>query len=164
MITRQLGLITASVLAAAFLAACSSSTTSEPAGAGTTTSVSAKATATTSASVKATGTNAALCTSAANLKTSLHDLKNVNVRQNGTSAVSAQLTKIEQQLQTLKADAHGQYSAQIDSLSTALSGLKASLSAAGSQPNSTTLAAVGSSVAAVYTAGTALVTAVSSTC
>jgi hypothetical protein len=141
-------------MAAVFLAACSSSTTSEPAGAG----------ATTTATAKATGTNAAICTSVANLKASLQDLKNVNVKENGTSAVSAQLTKIEQQLQTLKADAHGQYSAQIDSLSTALSGLKASLSAAGSQPNGTTLAAVAASVASVVTTGSDLVTAVSSTC
>jgi len=34
-------------------------------------------------------------------------LKNVNVRQNGISAVSDQLSKIQQELSTLKTDAKG---------------------------------------------------------
>ncbi len=80
------------MIAAALLTACSS-TTSKP----------------------------AVCTDAANLKTSVQDLKNVNVRENGVSAISDQLSKIEQQLSVLKTDAKGQYSAQIDDLSKALS-------------------------------------------
>jgi hypothetical protein len=39
----------------------------------------------------------------------------------GISAVSDQLSKIQQELSTLKTDAKGQYSTQIDDLSTALS-------------------------------------------
>ena len=65
-----------------------------------------------------TSSKPAVCTDAANLKTSVQDLKNVNVRQNGISAVSDQLSKIKQEFSTLKTDAKGQYSTQIDDLST----------------------------------------------
>ena len=134
-------------MAATFLAACSSGTTSN------------------GASTAASGTaQPAICKSASDLKASLQDLKNVNVKENGTSAVSAQLTKIQQELQTLKNDAHGQYATQIDALSTALSGLSASLRAAGSHLDSTTVTAVASSVASVASAGTNLVTIVPNTC
>ena len=43
----------------------------------------------------------------------------MNVRENGVSAVSDQLSKIQQQFSTLKTDAKGQYSTQIDDLSKA---------------------------------------------
>jgi outer membrane biogenesis lipoprotein LolB len=72
----------------------------------------------------------AVCTDAANLETSVQDLKNVNVRENGVSVVSDQLSKIEQRFNTLKTDAKGQYSTQIDAMSKALCGLSSSVSAA----------------------------------
>lgn len=144
---QRLGLATACVMSAAFLAACSSSTTTN--GASATASGSAQP---------------AVCKTANDLKASLQDLKNVNVKENGTSAVSAQLTKIRQELQTLKTDAHGQYATQLDALSAAVSGLSASLSAAGSHLNSTTVTALASSIASVVSAGTSLVTTASNTC
>lgn len=144
---QRLGLATACVMSAAFLAACSSSTT------------------TSDASATASGSaQPAVCKTASDLKSSLLDLKNVNVKENGTSAVSAQLTKIQQELQTLKTDAHGQYAAQLDALSAAVSGLSASLSAAGSHLNSATVTALAASIASVVSAGTSLVTTVSNTC
>ena len=106
----------------------------------------------------------AVCTDAANLKTSVQDLKNMNVKENGISAVSDQLSKIEQQFTTLKADAKGQYSTQISAMSTALSGLSTSITAAKSDANTTTISAVASSAHTVVTAGNNLVTAVSNTC
>jgi len=133
--TRCSGLAAACVIAAALLTACSS-TSSKP----------------------------AVCTAAANLKTSVQDLKNVNVRQNGISAVSDQLSKIEQELGTLKTDAKGQYSTQIDDLSTALSSLTSSVNAARAHVNTGTLSAVASGVGSVVSAGNNLVTAVSNTC
>jgi len=134
-------------MSAALLAACSSSTTSS------------------GASGSASGSaQPAVCKTVNDLKASLADLKNVDIKQNGTSAVSAQLTKIQQELQALKTDAHGQYATQIDALMTALSGLSASLSAAGSHLNTSTVTALASSVATVVSAGTNLVTAVSNTC
>jgi uncharacterized phage infection (PIP) family protein YhgE len=146
---QRLGLAIACVMSAAFLAACSSSAT--------TTANNASATAGGSA-------RPAVCQTANDLKASLQDLKNVNVKENGTSAVSAQLTKIQQELQTLKTDAHGQYATQLDALSAAASGLSASLSAAGSHLNGTTVTALASSIASVVSAGTSLVTTVSNTC
>jgi len=123
------------VLAAALLTACSS-TTSKP----------------------------AVCADVANLKTSVQDLKNVNVRENGVSAVTDQLSKIEQQFNTLKTDAKGQYSTQIDDMSKALSGLSSSVTAAKGNVNATTLTAVATAAKSVVTAGNNLVTAVSNTC
>ena len=141
-------------MAVAFLAACSSSTTGNGAGASASGSVK---------SASGSG-QPAVCKTANDLKASLQDLKNVNVKENGTSAVSAQLTKVKQELQTLRTDAHGQYATQVDALSTALSGLSTSLSAAGSHLNSTTVTALASSIASVASAGTNLVTTVSNTC
>lgn len=140
-------------MAVAFLAACNSSSTT------TSTATSNGAGGAASASAKP-----AVCATVNDLKASLADLKNVNIRQNGTSAVSDQLTKIQQELQKLKTDAHGQYATQIDALTTALSGLSASISAAGSHLDTTTLTALASSVASVVSAGTNLVTTVSNTC
>jgi hypothetical protein len=135
MATRCGGIVAACVMAAALLTACSSSS-SKP----------------------------AVCTDVANLKTSVQDLKNVNVRENGVSAVSDQLSKIEQQFNTLKTDAKGQYSTQIDDMSKALSGLSSSVNAAKGNVNGTTLSAVASAAGSVVTAGNNLVTAVSNTC
>ena len=106
----------------------------------------------------------AVCADAANLKTSVQDLKNVNVRENGVSAVTDQLSKIEQQFNTLKTDAKGQYSTQIDDMSKALSGLSSSVTAAKGNVNATTLTAVATAAKSVVTAGNNLVTAVSNTC
>jgi Spy/CpxP family protein refolding chaperone len=145
------GLTAACVLSAALLAACSASTTAN--GASSTAGGSASGSA-----------KPAVCATADDLKASLADLGNVNIKQNGTSAVSAQLTKIQQKLQKLKTDAHGQYATQIDALTTALSSLSTNLSAAGSNLNTTTLTALASSIGSVVSAGTSLVTAVSNTC
>ena len=73
---------------------------------------------------------AAVCKSADNLKASIKGLKDINITANGTSAVSAQFTKIKQDFNTLKADAKGQYSPQVNALSGALDKLGSSLDAA----------------------------------
>jgi capsule polysaccharide export protein KpsE/RkpR len=92
------------------------------------------------------------------------DLKNTNVRANGISAISDQANKIKQQLSMLKSAAAGQYSPQINAMSTALSGLGTSLDAAKSNLNGGTLTAVASSAGTVVTAGNNLVTTVSHSC
>jgi hypothetical protein len=143
MARRVSGLAVACVMAGAFLTACSSSTSSSA----------------------SDGTSKpAVCTDVAHLKTSVQDLKNVNVRANGASAVSDQLSKIEQQFNTLKTDAKGQYSTQIDALSEALSGLSSGVNAAKGNVNGATLSAVAAAAGSVVSAGNNLVTAVSNTC
>lgn len=106
----------------------------------------------------------AVCTDVANLKTSVQDLKNVDVKANGLSAITDQLTKIQQEFNTLKTDAKGQYSTQINDMSNALSGLSTSVNAAKSDVNAGTLGAVATAAHSVVTAGNNLVTAVSNTC
>jgi archaellum component FlaC len=88
----------------------------------------------------------------------------VSITQNGLSAISDQITKIKQQLQTLKTDAKGQYDTQINDLTNALNSLSSNFDAVRASPSVSTLAALASSVPAVITAGQNLVTEVSSTC
>jgi len=113
--------------------------------------------------MSASGTSA-VCTSTDDLKASITGLKDVNITANGTSAVSGQFTKIKQDFATLKADAKGQYTPQVNALSGALDKLGASLDAAKASVNAGTLSALASAAGSVVTAGTNLVTAVSSTC
>ena len=89
---------------------------------------------------------------------------NVSITENGLSAISDQITKIKQQLQTLKTDAKGQYDTQINDLTNALNSLSSSFDAARASPSVSTLATLASSVPAVITAGQNLITEVSGTC
>ena len=82
----------------------------------------------------------------------------------GTSALSDQVTKIKQNLNTLKADAHGEFTAQVTALSNALNKLTSSLNAAKASLNAGTISAVTTAAGSVVTAGTSLVTAVQNTC
>ena len=145
----------AAIVAAAFLAGCSSASTS---GTGT-----ASATASSSASASASD-KAAVCASAGKLKDDVVALKDVNIRANGTSAVSAQLTKIQQQLDVVRSDAQGHFAPQITGLQDAVSRLSSSLSAATGNLNASTLATLAAAVGAVVTAGNNLVSAISGTC
>jgi capsule polysaccharide export protein KpsE/RkpR len=149
----------AGVVAAAFLAGCSSASTSAGSSPAASSAPASSAAASASASDKA-----AVCASVSKLKDDVVALKDVNIRANGTSAVSAQLTKIQQQLDVVKSDARGQFSPQVTNLSNAVSTLGSSLTAARENLNSGTLATLAASVGAVVTAGNSLVSAASSTC
>ncbi len=107
---------------------------------------------------------AAVCASVSKLKDDIVGLKDINIRANGTSAVSAQFTKIQQQFDVVRSDAHGQFSPQITNVSNALSTLGSSLTAARENLNTGTLATLAASVGAVVTTGNSLVSAVSTTC
>ena len=89
---------------------------------------------------------------------------NVSITENGLSAISDQITKIKQQLQTLKTDAKGQYDTQINDLTNALNSLSSSFDAARASPSLSTLATLASSAKTAITAGQQLISAVSSTC
>lgn len=151
-------LCAACVVATALLAGCSSTSTSAssaPASSAPASSAAASATA---------SANAAVCASVSKLKDDIVGLKDINIRANGTSAVSAQLTKIQQQFDVVKSDAHGQFAPQITNLSNAVSTLGSSLTAARENLNSGTIATLAASVGAVVTTGNSLVSAVTSTC
>jgi hypothetical protein len=98
------------------------------------------------------------------LKDDIVGLKDINIRANGTSAVSAQLTKIQQQFDVVRSDAHGQFSPQITALSNALSGLGTSLTAARDNLNGSTLSALALAAGSVVTAGNSLISTVTTTC
>jgi len=117
------GLTVACALSAGLLAGCSSSTSTITSSSNTSTPKSAMSTPT-------NASTSAVCKSAADLKASITGLKDINIRANGTSAISSQVTKIKQDLGTLKTDAHGEFSTQVDALSSALSKLTSSLDAA----------------------------------
>ena len=70
----------------------------------------------------------------------------------------------QQELSTLKTDPKGQYSTQIDDLSTALSSLTSSVNAARANVNTATLSAAAAAAGPVVSTGNNLVTAVSNTC
>lgn len=151
-------LCAACVVATALLVGCSSTSTSAssaPASSAPASSAAASATA---------SANAAVCASVSKLKDDIVGLKDINIRANGTSAVSAQLTKIQQQFDVVKSDAHGQFAPQITNLSNAVSTLGSSLTAARENLNSGTIATLAASVGAVVTTGNSLVSAVTSTC
>jgi hypothetical protein len=155
-------------MAAAFLAACSSSTSSSAPASGSPAAASAATSSAAPSSAAASGSagasKAAICTTASNLKASVQDLKNVDVKANGLSAVSAQFTKIKQEFQTFKTDAKGQYSTQVSAMQDALNHLSTSLDAAKANTNAGTLGTVAVYVKLVVTTGNDLVTAVTSTC
>ena len=111
-----------------------------------------------------TSSNSTLCTDVDNLKASIQGLKDVSITANGLSAISDQITKIKQQLQTFQNDAKGQYAGEVSSLMNALNALSSSFDAARASPSISTLATLASSVPAVITAGQNLVTEVSGTC
>lgn len=106
----------------------------------------------------------AVCGDVANLKASVEDLRNTNIRTEGMSPIADDISKIQQQLNTVKTGAKGQYSTQISDLSNALSGLSSSLDAARANLHGGTLTALASSAGTVVKAGNNLVTAVSNTC
>jgi hypothetical protein len=119
---------------------------------------------TTSPSSSPSVSNSAVCADIANLKASIQGLANVSITQNGLSAISDQITKIKQQLQTFQNDAKGQYATQVSDLMNALNSLSSSFDAAKASPSASTLATLASSIRPVITAGQNLVTAVSNTC
>jgi hypothetical protein len=116
------------------------------------------------ASASASASKAAVCKSAANLKASITGLKDLNVRANGISVVSDQVTKIKQNFATLKSDAKGEYSTELTAMSNALKNLSTSVDAAKANQNGSTMTGVAGAAASVVTAGTNLVSAVTKTC
>jgi hypothetical protein len=150
------GLAVAGALSAGLLAGCSSGTSTTAGSISTSTPKSAMSTST-------NASTSAACKSAADLKASILGLKDTKAS-GGTSAVSAQVTKIKQDLNTLKADSKGQFTTQSTELSNALNKLTSSLDAAKANPNAGTLSALATAAGTVVTTGTSLVTAVQNTC
>ena len=103
----------------------------------------------------------AYCTAAANLKTSVSNLGNVDVAKNGLSSLQTALNSVTSNAQTFAADAKSAFAPQTTALQNSLSGLETAIKSAKSQPSLTAASAVASSVTQVKNSASALQSAVS---
>ena len=106
----------------------------------------------------------AYCTDAANLKTSVSNLGNVDVAKNGLSSLQTALSSVQTSAATLTTDAKSAFPSQTAALNTAVSGLATSIKSAQGQPVATAATAVVPAVAQVKTSASALQSAVSGNC
>jgi len=133
---RWLQLLAAILVLSGLAAGCSSSTSSKP----------------------------AYCTAAGQLKTSVHNLGNVNVSQNGLSSLQTALGKVQASAKTFAADAKSAYPSQTTAPKNSLSSLDTAIKSAKGQPPLTAAAAVVPSVTQVKNSASTLESAVSGKC
>jgi hypothetical protein len=137
---RRWGLVLAAVLVLATLAAgCSSSSNSS-------------------------SSKPAYCTAASQLKTSVHDLGNVNINVHDLSSVNTAVSKVQADAKTFASEAKSAYPSQTTALQNSVSSLETAVKSAMAQPSLTTVAAVVSSVTQVKTAADNAQTAVKGKC
>jgi hypothetical protein len=136
---RRRGLVLAAVLVLATLAAgCSSSNSSS--------------------------SKPAYCAAASQLKTSVHDLGNVNINVHDLSSVNTAVSKVQADAKTFASEAKSAYPSQTTALQNSVSSLETAVTSAMAQPSLTTVAAVVSSVTQVKTAAGNAQTAVKGKC
>jgi hypothetical protein len=80
----------------------------------------------------ATTLPSSVCSQATALKQSLQDLKNVNVVQNGTSALSDAVATVKSNANALSESTHGQLKPQVDALQASLDQLESAIRNVGS--------------------------------
>jgi len=141
----------------ALLAGCGSGSTSSS------TSPSAAASAT-SSSAAASPSGSGLCADAAALRSSLDQLRRVNVQPGAVSQITANLNNVKSALTTLVTDARGRFQAQSSALSAALDTLKTAVSSLGASPGVSTVSGVVSALGQVNTAAQNLLAAVNTDC
>jgi hypothetical protein len=133
---RRRGLVPAAVLVLATLAAGCSSSSSKP----------------------------AYCTAASQLKTSVHNLGNVNINVHDLSSVNTAVSKVQADAKTFASEAKSAYPSQTTALQNSVFSLETAVKSAMAQPSLTTVAAVVSSVTQVKTAADNAQTAVKGKC
>ena len=106
----------------------------------------------------------AYCADAANLKTSVSNLGNVNVATNGLGSLQTALSSVQTNASALATDAKSAFPSQTAALQNSVSSLGAAITSAKGQPPLTAATAVASSVTQVKTSASALQSAVSGTC
>ena len=141
----------------ALLAGCGSGSTSSSS------SPSAAASAT-SSSAAASPSGSALCADAAALRSSLDQLRRVNVQAGAVSQITANLNDVKAALTKLVNDARGQFQTQTSALSAALDTLKTAVSSLGASPGVSTVSGVVSALGQVNTAAQNLLAAVNTDC
>jgi hypothetical protein len=106
----------------------------------------------------------AFCTAGSQLKTSIHDLGNVNVVKNGLGSLRTALSKVQADAKTFATDAKSAFPSQTTALNNSLSSLATAIKSAQGQPPLTAAATVVSSVAQVKNSASALQSAISGKC
>jgi hypothetical protein len=106
----------------------------------------------------------AYCTDAANLKTSVQNLGNVDVAKNGLSSLQTALTSVKTNAASFATDAKSAYAPQTAALNTSLSALETAITSAKGQPPVTAAAAVAAAVTQVKNSASALQSAASGKC
>jgi hypothetical protein len=106
----------------------------------------------------------AYCTAAGQLKTSVHNLGNVNVATNGLSSLQTALSKVQTSATTFATDAKSAYPSQTTALKNSLSSLDTAIKSAKGQPPLTAAAAVVPSVTQVKNSASTLESAVKGKC
>ena len=141
----------------ALLAGCGSGSTSSS-------SSPSAAAAATSSSAAPSPSDSALCADAADLRSSLDQLRHVSVQPGAVSQITADLNNVKAALTTLVTSAHGQFQAQTSALSAALDTLKTAVSSLGASPGVSTVSGVVSALGKVNTAAQNLLAAVNTDC
>jgi hypothetical protein len=111
------------------------------------------------------GGKPAVCSSVDNLKTSIDNIKDIDLH--SSSAVNdlqSGLKTIEGDIAKVKTDAKSEFSSQIDAVDAALATVKTSVDAAKAAASATTLAAVAAAVSPFEAALETLISDVKSTC
>jgi hypothetical protein len=104
----------------------------------------------------------AYCADAANLKTSVSNLGNVDVATNGLGSLQTALSSVQTSASAFAADAKSAFPSQTTALKNALSALAAAITSAKGQPPATAVKTVVPAVTQVKTSASALQGAVSS--
>jgi hypothetical protein len=105
-----------------------------------------------------------VCGSADALRTSVGDLEDVQIAQDGTAALQQAFSKVGDDVDRLVNDAHDQYSGQVADVQSAMGELGTALDSLGSAPTAATLGAAGAAARTLVQDAGALVDAVSSSC
>ena len=106
----------------------------------------------------------AYCADAANLKTSVSNLGNVDVATNGLGSLQTALSSVQSSASAFATDAKSAFPSQTAALNTSLSALAAAITSAKGQPPATAATTVVPAVAQVKTSASTLQSAVSGNC
>jgi hypothetical protein len=116
------------------------------------------------AACSSTPAKPAYCTAASQLKTSVHNLGNVNVSKNGLGSLQTAVSKVQTSATTFASDAKSAYPSQTTALKNSLSSLDTAIKSAKGQPPLTAAAAVVPAVTQVKNSASTLQSAVKGKC
>ncbi len=120
--------------------------------------------ATSAAASPATSPTSVLCQHAAALRDSLDELKHVNVGPGVADEIKTDVADVRSKLNALTAEAHGQAQAQTSALKAELAKLQTAASDLAANPSADSVAGVATALRGVAGAGSSLLAAVSKDC